>query len=648
MSGGVAPGAPSVGSTFRSWHLWRRFDDVQRLDCGPRLLENLHRTVVRLPTGGHNEAMTAILGLNAYHGDAAATLVIDGELVAAVEEERFTRIKHCAGFPALAAAWCLAEAGIGPSELDHIAISRDSRANAGHKLWWVIRHGANGRYLKARLANAARVRDVRSPFAQALGVEPEALRAKLHYVEHHQAHVASAFFVSPFEHAAVLSVDGFGDFTSMMLAQGEGSSFRVLDRVLFPHSLGMFYTALTQWLGFPKYGEEGKVMGLASYGDPCFLERMRELVVLDGDLFRLGLEYFAHEDGVDMTWHGQTPTIGRLFSERLVETFGPPREPRSEITTQHENVAASLQAMLEDAYLHVVRMLWERTRTPNLCLAGGVALNAIANGRVLPETPFDELFIQPAAGDAGTAVGAAFWVWNQHLGRPRSFVMDHAYTGPAYSEAECAAAIASAGLEGERLDDDRLFAEIAERISMGDIVGWFQGRMEFGPRALGNRSILVDPRRAEIKETLNARVKHREPFRPFAPSILAEATAEWYEQDYPSPFMLLVYKTRAGKRERIPAVNHVDDTGRLQTVERRVNPRYWRLIKEFEKLTGVPLVLNTSFNESEPIVMTPQHAVETFTKTEMDILVLGNHVVRSGAARRVASEAVASAGVARP
>ena len=592
-------------------------------------------------------AMTAILGLNAYHGDAAAALLIDGELVAAVEEERFTRIKHCAGFPAQAATWCLEEAGIGASELDHIAVSRDSRANAGHKLLWVIRHKANGRYLRTRLANAARVRDVRSTFAQALGVEPEALGAKLHHVEHHQAHVASAFFVSPFERAAVLSVDGFGDFTSMMLAQGEGSSFRVLDRVLFPHSLGMFYTALTQWLGFPKYGEEGKVMGLASYGDPCFLERMHELVHLDGDLFRLGLEYFAHEDGVDMTWDEQTPTIGRLFSDRLIETFGPPREPRSEITTQHENVAASLQAMLEEAYLHVVRMLWERTRTPNVCIAGGVALNAIANGRVLPETPFEELFIQPAAGDAGTAVGAAFWVWNQRLGKPRGFVMNHAYTGPEYSEAECASAIAGAGLESQRLDDDSLFAEIAERIARGEIVGWFQGRMEFGPRALGNRSILVDPRRAEMKDILNARVKHREPFRPFAPSILAEATAEWYEEDYPSPFMLLVYKTRPGKRERIPAVNHVDDTGRLQTVEKRVNPRYWRLINEFEKLTGVPLVLNTSFNKSEPIVMTPQDAVETFTNTEMDVLVLGNHVVRRDTARDGSARAAASAGPPR-
>jgi len=592
-------------------------------------------------------AMTAILGLNAYHGDAAAALLIDGELVAAVEEERFTRIKHCAGFPAQAAAWCLEEVGIGASELDHIAVSRDSRANAGHKLWWVIRHKANGRYLKARLANAARVRDVRSTFAQALGVEPEALGAKLHHVEHHQAHVASAFFVSPFERAAVLSVDGFGDFTSMMLAQGEGSSFRVLDRVLFPHSLGMFYTALTQWLGFPKYGEEGKVMGLASYGDPCFLERMHELVQLDGDLFRLGLEYFAHEDGVDMTWDEQTPTIGRLFSDRLIATLGPPREPQSEITAQHENVAASLQAMLEEAYLHVLRMLWERTQIPNICIAGGVALNAIANGRVLPETPYEELFIQPAAGDAGTAVGAAFWVWNQRLGRPRTFVMNHAYTGPAYSEAECAAAIAGAGLESERLDDDSLFAEIAQRIAMGDIVGWFQGRMEFGPRALGNRSILVDPRRAEMKDVLNARVKHREPFRPFAPSILAEATADWYEQDYPSPFMLLVYKTRAGKRELVPAVNHVDDTGRLQTVEKSVNARYWRLISEFEKLTGVPLVLNTSFNESEPIVMTPEDAVETFTKTEMDVLVLGNDVVRREAAREGSTEAAASAGSPR-
>jgi carbamoyltransferase len=357
---------------------------------------------------------------------------------------------------------------------------------------------------------------------------------------------------------------------------------------------------------------------------------MRELVRLGSSLFKLDLDYFTHaREGIDMTWTEGTPTIGRLYSDRLVEAFGPAREPRSELTHQHEDVAAALQAMFEEAYLHLVRGLSARTRLPNVCLAGGVALNAVANGRVRPETDFDGVYVQPAAGDSGTAIGAAYWVWNQQLGRPRGFVMEHAYTGPEYSDEECAAAIrAGGGFESERLGDEALFPEVARRIEAGDVVGWFQGRMEFGPRALGNRSIVVDPRRREMKEVLNARIKHREPFRPFAPSILTEATGDWFEQDYPSPFMVLVYKVRHGKRELIPAVTHVDGTGRLQTVEKRVNPRFHRLIREFERLTGVPLVLNTSFNENEPIVMQPEHAVETFRKTLIDVLVLGNQVVR--------------------
>jgi carbamoyltransferase len=581
--------------------------------------------------------VTAILGLNAYHGDAAAALVVDGELVCAAEEERFNRIKHCAGFPAHAAAWCLEDAGLSPDGVDHVAIGRDPKANLGHKVLRTLLHGASPRYLKARLENAARVRDVRSELTAALGAE---VRADLHHVEHHQAHVASAFFVSPFEDAAILSTDGFGDFASTMLAEGHGSSFRVLERVLFPHSLGIFYAAVTQWLGFPKYGDEGKVMGLAPYGTQRYLEEMRGLVHPKGDVFELGLEFFLHDkEGVDMTWDEGSPSIGRLFSERMEEVFGPAREPGTTLTSEHEDVAASMQAMLEEAYLHLVRALWERTKMPQLCLAGGVALNAVANGRILPETPFEDVFVQPAAGDSGIAVGAAYYVWNQALGRPRAFVMDHAYTGPGYSDADYERALAAAGLEADRLDDDELFARVAERVAAGDVIGWFQGRMEFGPRALGNRSIVADPRRPDMKDVLNSRIKHREPFRPFAPSILAEATGDWFEQDYPSPYMVLVYKTRADKRELVPAVNHVDDTGRLQTVTREANPRYYRLIEEFERQTGVPILLNTSFNENEPVVMTPEQAVETFQKTRMDMLVLGNLVVRrSGGGAEEAAE----------
>jgi carbamoyltransferase len=572
-----------------------------------------------------------ILGLNAFHGDAAAALVIDGELVAAAEEERFNRIKHCAGFPGLAARWCLEDAGLTPGDLDHVAVSRDPRANLGRKLMRTVRHGASARYLKQRLQNAAQVRDVGSALAEALDVER--ISAQVHNVEHHQAHVASAFFVSPFEHAAILSVDGFGDFASTMLAEGHGNRFDVLERIIYPHSLGIFYTAVTQWLGFPEYGDEGKVMGLAPYGNPRYLAKMRNLVRLDDPLFQLGLDYFTHDkEGVDMNWDAGSPTIGTIYSEQLVELFGAPREKHGEITELYADMAASLQAMLEEAYLHLAETLWERTRIPNLCLAGGVALNAVANGRLLPETPFEQLYIQPAAGDSGTAVGAAYYVWNQELGLPRGFVMEHAYTGPEFSDEEIRAALVEAGLAAERLDDDVLFASVAERIVAGDVVGWFQGRMEFGPRALGHRSIVADPRAESMKDVLNSRIKHREPFRPFAPSILAERVGEWYEQDYPSPFMLLVYKTAADKRDRVPAVNHVDHTGRVQSVEARIDPRYHRLISEFERQTGVPILLNTSFNENEPIVMTPREAVDTFMKTKMDVLALGNYVVRRNGA----------------
>ena len=574
--------------------------------------------------------MTTILGLNAYHGDAAAALVVDGELVAAAEEERFNRVKHVAGFPALAARWCLEEGGIEPGQLDHVAVSRDPRANVGQKLLRTIRHGASARYLKARLQNAAKIRDVRTALGDALGIAPDALRASVHNVEHHQTHVASAFFVSPFEDAAVLSVDGFGDFCSTMTAVGHGNGFRVLDRVLFPHSLGIFYAALTQWLGFPEYGDEGKVMGLAPYGDPeRHLKAMRDILQTDGDLFALNLDYFKHDkEGVDMTWDEGSPTIGRIYSDKVIESFGPAREPRAEMTAHYEDVAAAMQKRLEEVYLHIVTRLREATGAENLCLAGGVALNAVANGRIRPETGFEGLYVQPAAGDSGTAVGAAYHVWNQELGEPRGFVMTHAYTGPEYTDDEIAAAFRDAGIDADRLDDDALFRTVAERIADGDVVGWFQGRMEFGPRALGHRSIVADPRRGDMKDVLNARIKHREAFRPFAPSILAEATGEWFDQDYTSPFMVLVYKTRPDKRDRIPAVNHVDDTGRVQTVEREVEPRYHRLIEEFAHLTDVPVLLNTSFNENEPIVMTPAEAVETFRKTHMDVLVLGNYIAR--------------------
>jgi carbamoyltransferase len=578
-------------------------------------------------------ALTAILGLNAYHGDAAAAIVVDGELVAAAEEERFGRVKHVAGFPSLAAVWCLEKAGIAPDSLDHIAVSRDPRANVGPQLLHTVRHGASARYLKASLDHAAKPRDVKRALADALEIPVDSLSATVNDVEHHQAHVASAFFVSPFDEAAILTVDAFGDFASAMTAHGRGGTYEVLERVLFPHSLGIFYIALTQWLGFPYYGDEGKTMGLAPYGDPePNLRTMREVLRTQGDLFALDLDFFRHDDvGVDMLWDSGAPTIAPIYSDKLVEALGPPRAPEGELTKHHQDVAASVQRRLEEVYLHVVERLQARTGQRALCLAGGVALNAVANGRIRPETGFDDIYVQPAAGDSGTAVGAAYYVWNQELGRPRSSALRHSFTGPEYADAELTSAIAKTGLSAERLEDDALFTTVAARIASGDVVGWFQGRMEFGPRALGHRSIVADPRSAHMKDVLNERIKHRESFRPFATSVLAEAVGDWFDQDHSSPFMALVYRTRPDKRALIPSASHVDHTTRVQTVEHDVDPRYYRLIEEFGRQTGVPLLLNTSFNENEPIVMTPAEALETFQKTRMDLLVLGNYVLRRDA-----------------
>jgi carbamoyltransferase len=590
--------------------------------------------------------MTKILGLNAYHGDASAVLVVDGELVAGVEEERLSRVKHTAGFPALAAAWCLADAGVAPHEIDHVAISRNPRANLPAKLRRALAM-RNLDFVVSRLRNVRKLTDARTALAEALGVAPGDLRAQVHNVEHHRAHLGSAFFVSPFEEAAVLSIDGFGDFASTMLAHGRGPHMKVLDRVLYPHSLGVTYTAVSQYLGFRSWGDEGKVMGLAAYGEPRHLDVFRDIVRLeDSGLFSLGLDYFLHHrEGVDMTWDGGTPTLGTLYSERLCEALGPAREKGEPLEARHEDVAASLQARLEEAHLHLLHGIRRRTGCSAVCIAGGVGLNAVANGLVREHTDFEDVFVQPAAGDAGTAIGAAFYVWHEILGRPRGFVMRDAYLGPRYGEDELGAAIAAAGCETRRLDDDELFDLVADRIAAGDVVGWFQGRVEFGPRALGNRSIVADPRRGEMKDVLNARIKHREPFRPFAPSVLASATADWFEDGYPSPFMVLCARTRPEQRELMAAVNHVDDTARLQTVTPDENPRYHRLIEAFAERTGVPMLLNTSFNENEPIVCTPQDALACFLKTRMDLLVLGNFVLfqaaedEAAAAQVVAEEA---------
>jgi carbamoyltransferase len=633
-----------------------------------------------------------ILGINAYHGDAAAALIKNGRLIAAVEEERFNRLKHCAGFPAQAIQYCLRAAGISIEQIDHVGISRDPSAHLHKKVLaaargimrnrqetfgkknpdgtsalpaqastsaearnvglrrgssLTVREGVdlseevrgrkngNGhglaRMLADRLRNAAKVRDLKSDLAQALNVSPADLRAQFHNIEHHRAHLASSFFVSPFENAALLSIDGFGDFISTMWAVGHDRRIDVMGQVEYPHSLGILYTATTQFLGFPHYGDEGKVMGLAPFGRPRFIERFREIVRTEKNgRFRLDLGYFRHSsEGVEMSWNDGSPTIGRIFSDAYAEVFGEPRQPGTALSDRDRDLAASLQLRLEEVAFHVLNHLHDETGLTDLGLSGGVAYNSVMNGKILLHTPFRRLFIQPAAGDSGTALGVCYQIWND-VGQADGVrdVMEGAYAGPEFSDAEIETELKSSGLKFEKYTDRELTESAARDIAAGAVVGWFQGRMEFGPRALGNRSIVADPRRADMKEILNQRIKKREPFRPFAPSIMCDHVSEYFEQTHSSPTMLMVYQIKPERRKEIPAVTHVDGSGRLQTVTRAMNPRYYQLIEDFFKLTGVPVILNTSFNENEPIVCTPRDAIECFLKTRMDVLYLGNYAVR--------------------
>jgi carbamoyltransferase len=415
-----------------------------------------------------------------------------------------------------------------------------------------------------------------------------------------------------------------------MWGTGKGSQITVSDQIYFPHSLGIFYNAVTQWLGFPKYGDEGKVMGLAPYGEPKYMDEMRKIVRVQSDgTFELDLDYFVHHaEGAAMTWEGGEPTIGTLFSPKLVEVFGEPRVPRSEITQKHMDVAASLQAMLEEAEMALVKKIQRDTGSKTLCMAGGVALNSAFNGKILPNTAFEDIYIQPAAGDAGTSLGVCYYIYHQVLGQPRTFVMTDAYTGPHFDDAAIQQALDAQSLTYTRLNDDELVRCAAEIVANGDVLGWFQGRMEWGPRALGNRSIIADPRRDDMKDILNARIKQREKFRPFAPSVLQEAAGDYFDQSYPDPFMIKVYNVLPEKRAEVPAITHVDGTGRLQTVDKRYSPLYWSLINAFRELTGTALVLNTSFNENEPVVCTPQEAIDCYLRTKMDALAIGHFLVQ--------------------
>lgn len=570
------------------------------------------------------------LGINAYHGDSAAALFFRTELIAAIEEERIRRIKHWAGLPVEAVRFCLEEAGIGLEEVDVLAVSRDPYAKIGAKIWHLVRQGINPGALTSRAKNAVSLTTIKQDLATAFGLNPATWKARVEFVEHHRSHLASAFYVSPFEQAALLSVDGMGDFSSTMRAVGHGNKITVLDSVPYPHSLGIFYTAFTQYLGFPNYGDEYKVMGLAPYGKPVFFEKLKKVIRLKSNgLFALNGRYFSHfKNGVQMNWDGGAPIIGPIFTEQVVSQFGPARKAGEPLGEQHADLAASIQKMCETVLFHLINDLHQKTGLRDFCLAGGVAQNSVANGKVRENTSVERLFVPPAGHDAGTSIGAALYVLHHKNKLLRPGFAHQAYTGARANPDAIRSAIEARGMAFQHLADAPLFDLVTDCLAAGGVAGWYQGRAEFGPRALGNRSILADPRRADARELLNQKIKRRESFRPFAPSILAEFAAAFFENPDKVPFMEKVYRIRPDKRVLIPAVTHVDGSGRLQTVARQDNPRYYELISAFHRKTGIPVLLNTSFNENEPIVNTPEEALDCFCRTEMDMLVMENFVVR--------------------
>ena len=571
-----------------------------------------------------------ILGINAYHADSSAAIFVNGKLVAAIEEERFKRIKHWAGFPQLSIEFCLQEAGITYEQVDHFAIGRDPKAKFLKKILYLASNPKGSiSVIKDRLNNSKKVSSLDIELSKISGLPIDFFKNKIHQIEHHRSHLASAFFASPFNEAALLSIDGSGDFTTTMIGIGKGNNIEVLDSIDFPHSIGIFYTAFTQLLGFPHYGDEYKVMGMAPYGEPKYLDKLENIVQLTSDgLFKLNLQYFrSGTQGVISYGDDNIPQVASMFSDRMIEEFGKPRKKDEPLTQYHKDLATSVQRFTEKVIFHILENLQKKTGLENVCIAGGVAQNSVANGKILSKTSFKNVYIPSAGHDAGISVGAALYVQHQILKSKRQPAITTAYTGSKFSNAEIKNSLNQKNISFLELEDSVLFEKITECLVNGGVVGWFNGRAEFGPRALGGRSIIADPRRNDAKEILNLKIKRRESFRPFAPSILKEYVSEYFEVIDEVPFMEKVFLIKKEKRCEIPAVTHVDGTGRLQTVDKEISPRYYALIECFRKKTGIPILLNTSFNENEPIVNTPTEALDCYLRTNMDMLVMENIVV---------------------
>ncbi|WP_181306144.1 carbamoyltransferase C-terminal domain-containing protein [Rufibacter sp. XAAS-G3-1] len=570
-----------------------------------------------------------ILGLNAYHGDSSACLLKDGIIIAAIEEERIKRIKHWAGFPGESIKFCLQEAGLHINDVDHVTISRDPSAKMHKKIYHTAKYKVSIKDLGKRIDYRKKISSIKGELANLFGMKESDITCQIQNIEHHRSHLASAFFASPFDKAALLSIDGSGDFTTTMTGIGNNNSIEILNSVDYPHSIGIFYTALTQFLGFNNYGDEYKVMGLAPYGKPLYVEKLHKVLQFTNNgFFKLNNLYFKHaKEGVNSTWSGGEPIVSPIFSDFLVEEFGPVRSKNDEITQYHKDIAASVQKITEEVILHIANSLYEQTGLENLCVAGGVAQNSVANGKIISNTKFKKIYIPSAGHDAGTSIGSALYFYNHISKKERLSPITNAYLGSSFSTEYIKKMLDEKGITYKVYENDSLYDVVTDSLIAGGVIGWFQGRAEFGPRALGNRSILVDPRRDDAKELLNVKIKRRESFRPFAPSILREYVSEYFELEDDVTFMEKVFPIKKSKHSIIPAVTHVDGTGRLQTVDKINNPKYYKLISNFNSKTGVPILLNTSFNENEPIVNTPLEALDCFLRTKMDMLIMENVVL---------------------
>lgn len=576
-----------------------------------------------------------ILGINAFHPDSSACLLINGKIVFAIEEERLNRIKHWSGMPLLSIKKCLLNANISINDIDFVTINHNPFSNIFNKFKYLIKNKPYLNFYLEKFKNLKKKNNILNILTDNFGSLKKS--CKLIGIDHHQSHLASAFYDSSFDNAVNVSIDAFGDFSSASWGVGNNYVIKIDERILFPHSLGIFYEAFTQFLGFSNFGDEYKIMGLSSYGKPTEINSIKKIINLKNNgKFELNLDYFNHhKNRISYSWDNVSPKTNILFNKNIIKLFGNPRSKDEPINSYHYNLASSVQNQYEGVLLHILDNVYKKYKINKLTLSGGCAQNSLANGKVLKNTKFNSLFIPSNPGDAGGAIGAAYTLWHK-LKKIRPVRNLDAYLGSDYTDNEIEKVIK---INNEKLlakkcsfvhyeNEDLLCKFIAEEITKEKVIGWFQGRMEWGPRALGNRSIIADPRSKNIKDIINSKIKRRESFRPFAPSILLEEANNWFLNfNEEEPFMSRVIEFINDKKDLVPGVAHIDGTGRLQTVKQEQNPRYYKLIKYFFKITGVPIILNTSFNENEPIVLNPQEALDCFLRTEMDMLVMNNWVI---------------------